>query len=222
MIFYDDVLLVNEAVAKYGHPGPAFVEAGGLEDPTIADYQRSVDAMVAVRGRTYSDGQAHAEDLLAAQKCRYREIHRPLNNALPNYVCEDPGNGGVSIEGLSGKYGKTLGVLVCLSTLEHVEEVWDAPGQMWAACRPGALVIVSVPFEFPWHGSPPSFGDHFRFSPTGLDSLFRIPKSSEGLGRFDRLDSGFRLDIDAGQGVLCTRTGKPQAIKSAYWIGRVK
>ncbi len=214
MIFYDDVLLVNEAVAKYGHPGPAFVEAGGLEDPTIADYQRSVDAMVAVRGRTYSDGQAHAEDLLAAQKCRYREIHRPLNNALPNYVCEDPGNGGVSIEGLSGKYGKTLGVLVCLSTLEHVDEPWYAPEHIWEACRPGALVIVSVPFIFPHHPSPQ---DHWRFSPTGLDILFRSP--SEG---FEKLESGWRLDIDAGQGVLCTRTGKPQAVKSAYWIGRVR
>lgn len=215
-MFADDIKLVIEMVAKHGPVTPLFVEAGGLEDPTIADYALTIAAMRKARGNPFAidSHEPDGEAVRAAQFSRYLQIHRPLEPSLPGYVCEDPGAGGASIEQLPEKYPHAIGCLVALSVLEHVEEPWYAPEAMHDAMKPGGLLIVSVPWQFPHHPSPK---DLWRFSPDGLRKLFESPTEA-----FEVLDCDWRLDIPADAGVLDIRTGRPQAIQSCYLVARAR
>lgn len=60
--------------------------------------------------------------------------------------------------------------LLCCNILEHVEN----PARFAQAClsmvRPGALIIVSVPFSYPHHNDP--IDTHFRPTPEEVGRLF--------------------------------------------------
>jgi len=217
-VFADDIALVFKMVTKHGPVSPPFVECGGLESPTIADYQRTIDAMAAMRPldiieRTPEQWGARYDDALAkAQHARYLQIRRPLESTLPGYVCEDPGAGGLPIELLAQKYDRSIGVAILLSVLEHVDRPWEVPGHLVRAMRPGGLIVVSVPWAFPWHGSPE---DHYRYSPTGLRHVFKHEA-------IEIIEAGWRLDVPAEAGVKCIRTGRAQIIQSAYLVARVR
>ena len=210
-MFADDIALVAEMVAKHGHVSPPFVEVGGLENPTIADYQITIDAMAMLRGKVFEEID-YDPLVRAAQMARYLQIHRPLEPSLPGYICEDPGNGGRSIENLADKYPAACGVIVALSVLEHCGEPWFADEDLYQAMKPGGLLIVSVPWTFPHHPSPE---DNWRFSPSGLRRIF---EGEHG----EILECGWRLDIPADAGVLDIKTGRPQAIQSCYLVARAK
>lgn len=213
-MFADDIALVSEMVAKHGPVAPPFVECGGIEAPTIAAYERTIEAMAEAKRRTrtpYAD-EIPQDEIAAAQHARYLRIHRPLEASLPGYVCEDPGAGGLPIERLAEKYDRSIGVAILLSVLEHVDRPWEVPGHLVRAMRPGGLIVVSVPWSFPWHGSPE---DHYRYSPTGLRHVFKHDP-------IEIIETDWRLKIPADAGVRCIRTGVPQAVESCYLVAKVR
>lgn len=59
-------------------------------------------------------------------------------------------------------------VVVAEMVLEHVPDPFLAAGELQRVVRDGGLVVVTVPFCFPWHGIP---WDFHRFTPTGLRLL---------------------------------------------------
>lgn len=233
-MFWDDVQLVSEMVAK--HSGqPPYVEAGGIENPTIAAYEKTIEAMAAlsvandskVTGFAPADCVEFNNEIRAAQMCRYLQIRRPLEASCPGYRLEDPAAGGVPIELLHNKYGlpesayctePLIGTAILLSVLEHVDNPFWAIEQLHLAMRPGGLVIASVPFIFPYH--PDCGQDNFRFTPSGLRSVFGGQDANDSQRLWDIIEAGWRLDIPSEAGVLDIKTGRAQAIRSCYLVAR--
>ncbi len=213
-MFTDDLALCREARDRFGPlPVGPIVEVGGIANPCLAAYDVTIERMAAIRGRTYSDPAAYEADVRAAQLARYQNTRMPLS-FLGDYTVEDPGSGGCSIETLSTKYPGTIGTLICLSTLEHCEDVWYCPEYLREAMRPGGLLVASVPFLFPNHPSPK---DLWRFTPDALLNLFESPE-----GAWEILWCDWRLRIDADAGVQDIHTGKPQAVHSCALIARAR
>jgi len=61
-------------------------------------------------------------------------------------------------------------VVVAEMVLEHVMNITQAALELQRVCKLGGLIVVKVPFCFPWHGVPVDF---FRCTPSGLRALFR-------------------------------------------------
>jgi len=216
-MFYDDLLLCRELAAKYGIEGPV-VECGGIPDPTIAQYDTTIGLMAKLRARL-APGIAldpSPEQIREAQLARYVQIHRPLSFLDENYAMEDPSNGGLPLERLSEKYnpaaGTGIGTAILLSVLEHVADPFVAIDCLHAAMKPGGLVIVSVPFCFPFHAECGE--DNFRFTPSGLRHVFTAPSGEPK--QWEVLETSWRLDLPYEAGILDIKTGRGQAIKSCY------
>lgn len=205
-MFVDDIELVRYAVDRYDGR-PPYVDVGGLTRPCVADYHKTIALMERLSIAGKLDDAAAVRQ---AQFARFLNLERPLSFLGP-YAIENPENGGLSIEDLRQRYVEDtlIGTAILLSVLEHVDQPFAAACFLAQAMRPGALLIVSVPWEFPYHPSPE---DHWRFSPTGLRRVVN--------GYFEVLEADWRLDIPADAGVLDIKTGRPQAIRSAYLIGR--
>src|SRR5688572_25694522 len=154
--------------AKYA-AAPPFVECGGIANPTIANYQRTADAMQVLREKAAAGERVTEAEVRAAQLVRYERTPMPLS-FLGEYQLEDPSYGGLPIETLHQKYPRTIGTAILLSVLEHVANPFEAARQLHAAMVPGGLVIVSVPWAFPTHEH--GHEDNFRFSPSGLRHVF--------------------------------------------------
>ena len=88
----------------------------------------------------------------------------------------------------------SLGTILCLDTLEHVEDPRAAVSELSRVLAPGGLLIMTSVFEFPIHGYP---NDYWRFTPEGFRSLLKpfpssfvgsyglsedVPRSVVGLG----------------------------------------
>lgn len=224
-MFADDIALVRELAAKHGPLPTPVVECGGLIAPTIADYQKTIDAMADL-GKPWrplfdADAEAYIAKVREAQMCRYLDIERPLS-FLGEYTIENPETGGVPIEKLADKYGPTIGTAILLSVLEHVANPFAAVAALAEAMKPGGIAIVSTPWVFPEHDSTPDGGrDWWRFNVGALRELFGDAET------WEVLDAGPRLDIPADAGVLQMtntpegmRIGPPQAIRSTYICAR--
>ena len=59
--------------------------------------------------------------------------------------------------------------VVCTMVLEHVEKPWVVASEIERVLKSGGKCIIAVPFLFPKHEDP---GDYFRFTTSGLASLF--------------------------------------------------
>ena len=206
-MFWDDVQLVAEMVAKYGAKGP-YIDIGGLEKPCIADYSLTIEAMELLGGirPKHSD-----EDVMAAQMARYLDVFRPLEASCPGYEIVNPETGGPPIKFLYRRFPGSIGTAILLSVLEHVSNPFGATDDLYRSMATGGLAIVSVPFCFPYHPSPE---DHWRFTPTGLRECF------EHNDLWEVLEADWRLDIPAEAGVIDLKTGRDQIIKSCYIVAR--
>ncbi len=60
-------------------------------------------------------------------------------------------------------------LIIAAQVLEHTFKPWDVAKEMQRCTKEGGLLLVEIPFNFPYH-SPPY--DFFRFTFTGLRSLF--------------------------------------------------
>lgn len=67
-------------------------------------------------------------------------------------------------------------VVLCFSVLEHTPKPWVLAANVEALLKPGGLMLVSVPFQWRVHNHP---DDYFRYTPSGLRSLFPNIEPSE-------------------------------------------
>lgn len=217
-MFADDIDLVREMVRKYDAK-PPFVDIGGLERPCVADYQKTVDAMAALRNEysndEYEPGPIPRDRVIAAQRARYLDIHRPLS-FLGDYAIENPEAGGAAIGDMYER-GDKIGTAILLSVLEHVSSPFIDLRMVRRMLVPGGLIIASVPFAFPYHPSP---RDLWRFTPDGLRQLVTDISEDASRQRAEILECDWRLDIPAEAGVIDLSTGRAQTIRSCYIVAR--
>jgi hypothetical protein len=63
----------------------------------------------------------------------------------------------------------TFGLVLAEQVLEHTAQPWLVASEFQRVTCEGGTLHVACPFSFPWHSAP---YDYFRFTPTGLRSLF--------------------------------------------------
>lgn len=79
---------------------------------------------------------------------------------------------------------ESVGSVLCLDTLEHVEYPHKALEEIYRILKPGGIVVISSVMDFPIHDYP---YDYWRFTPEGFKSLLKPFKSNfvESLGQKD-------------------------------------
>ena len=63
---------------------------------------------------------------------------------------------------------ESVGSVLLLDTVEHVEYVREAMDEVWRILKPGGILIMSSVMDFPIHGYP---NDYWRFTPEAFKSL---------------------------------------------------
>lgn len=162
-MFKRDIDKVNELHQKYQFKGP-LLDAGGLESPTIADYEISKQKAIVVSyvydGQKYTVTVPHP-----MQNDRYTNIKRPWKFIEENYTILNPEYGDPYIENLPDKYKNTFNSVIMVSVLEHVDNPFEVCAAVYEILKPGGYFFNSTPFIFPHHPSP---NDNYRYSPNGL------------------------------------------------------
>lgn len=73
---------------------------------------------------------------------------------------------------------QSVGTVICLDTIEHVEYPWQAMNEIWRVLAPHGTVILTSVMNFPIHNYP---HDYWRFSPEAFRSLLkRFPRTWVG------------------------------------------
>jgi SAM-dependent methyltransferase len=62
----------------------------------------------------------------------------------------------------------TIDAVVCQSVLEHLENPKTAVAEVERILKPGGLVYITTPFQYPFHGAPL---DYYRWTLRGLQAL---------------------------------------------------
>lgn len=73
----------------------------------------------------------------------------------------------------------SVGAALCLEVLEHVEDPFKAVSELHRVLAPGAPLLASVPFTWPYHAAPGLYQDFWRFTTDGLNHLFKKFQSVE-------------------------------------------
>jgi SAM-dependent methyltransferase len=73
---------------------------------------------------------------------------------------------------------ESVGGIICLEVLEHVEDPWRAVSEINRILQPAGRLVLTVPFLRGWHGKelgkdPDHYDDYWRFTHQGLKKLFR-------------------------------------------------
>lgn len=125
-MFYADIALVGEQIAKYGLMKP-LVDLGGQAKPVVANYE-----------------------LLPASPF-VKLAGRPFDHIDQHYIILNPEKGDAPIENLGDEQ---FGTVLCLSVLEHVENPFDVFDGLYECLKPGGLLILSTVFSFRYHPAP--------------------------------------------------------------------
>ena len=67
----------------------------------------------------------------------------------------------------------TVGGIICISVLEHVEDPGRAINEIYRILENGGKALIYVPFLFPYHAKAGFYKDFFRFSRDAIEYLFR-------------------------------------------------
>ncbi len=101
----------------------------------------------------------------------------------------------------------SMGTVILLDTLEHVEYPYKAMDEVYRILKPGGIVILSSCMNFPIHSYP---HDYWRFTPQAFSSLLQnfghswtgfqgdkmFPYSIFGIGQKDPINSKVFHKID--------------------------
>lgn len=206
-MFYKDIELVERLHQNYQFKGP-LLDAGGLEKPTIADYEISIRKALAVTltldGHSWNVVVPHP-----VQNDRYRDITRPWSFIDPSYLILNPEYGHPPIEDLPERYSGAFNTIIMVSVFEHVDNPYRVSDALFKLLRPGGFLVNSTPFLFPYHPSPE---DNFRFSPIALR---RIHEASG----FKWIEGDFHVNYSTTRGIGDTNPanyGAPQGIMASY------
>ena len=117
-MWFKDFQIIKKIHNKYNLSGP-LLDAGGLENPTVADYDISVKTAY---HRTIELGGHRREIVIPHenQKDRYIPINRPWKFIDKDYLILNPENGAPSIEELPKHYGEQFQTVILTSVFEHV------------------------------------------------------------------------------------------------------
>lgn len=212
-MFKKDIDLIQQLHGKYHFQGP-LLDAGGLENPCIADYDISARKAVPI---TLNDSSCNKTWQVTVphhdQNDRYVSISRPWQFIDPQYVISNPEYGHPPIEEMPMQYSNCFATVILVSVFEHVENPYTVSNALYQIIKPGGYLINSAPFLFPHHPSPE---DNFRFSPVALK---RIHEQSG----FEWLEGDFHVNYSSACGVGDTNPdnyGAPQAIMASYALCR--
>lgn len=64
----------------------------------------------------------------------------------------------------------SVGTIICLNTLEHVEYPHKAVEEIYRVLKPNGIAVISSVMDFPIHDYP---YDYWRFTPEGFKSLLK-------------------------------------------------
>jgi SAM-dependent methyltransferase len=133
----------------------------------VREFVRICAENLPVSGPVFEFGalQVHADEVL--------EDLRPLFARLDYVGCDmRPGPGVDRVLNLHDidVADNSVGCVVCMDTLEHVEYPRRAVAEIRRILVPGGLVILSSVMNFPIHGYP---NDYWRFTPAGFASLLQ-------------------------------------------------
>jgi SAM-dependent methyltransferase len=203
-MFKKDIDKIKELHAKYSLKGP-LLDAGGLESPTIADYEISANKALDIPlgdGRVVKIPHSNQGD-------RYLGITRPWAFIDPEYLILNPAYGAPIIEDLPLSYAEAFETVITVSVLEHVNNPYLVSDALYKILKPGGYLFTSTPFIFPYHPSPE---DNFRYSPLALK---RIHEQSG----FEWVEGDFHINHTTKEGIGDTNPknyGAPQAIMASY------
>lgn len=206
-MFKKDIDLIQKLHAKYKFEAP-LLDAGGLENPTIADYDISAGKALHVTV-TDETGSRLVKVPHGNQGDRYVRIRRPWEFIDKDYLILNPERGDPYIEGLPDKYPEAFATVILVSVFEHVENPYIVSDALFKIVKQGGYLINSTPFLFPYHPSPE---DNFRFSPLALKRIHE-------LSGFTCIESDFHINYSSAEGIGDTNPnnyGAPQAIIASY------
>lgn len=206
-MFKKDIDLIKRLHTEYGLTGP-LLDAGGLENPAIADYEISAKKAIEIQVSCGTGSRAvrvphHVQD------DRYVKIRRPWEFIDPNYLILNPEAGGPFIEDLPALYPEKFSTVITVSVFEHVNDPYKVSDAIFKIVSPGGYFINSAPFLFPYHPSPE---DNWRFSPIALR---RIHERSG----FTWIEGDFHIKHSTLEGIGDTNPGNflaPQAVWASY------
>ena len=202
-MFKLDIDKVKELHAKHGFKGP-LLDAGGVANPTIADYEISKAKAVTVVLPHRNVIVPHHE-----QNDRYLSQRRPWEFIDKDYLILNPDDGQPWIEDLPKTYAGKFSTLILVSVMEHTNNPYVISDALFAILKPGGYLFNSVPFTFPYHPAPE---DNWRFAPL---TLKRIHEQSG----FEVLESDWHVNYSTNDGIGDTNPnnyGAPQAIRACY------
>lgn len=211
-MFKLDLDKVAELHAKYSFSGP-LLDAGGVANPTIADYEIS---KAKARVAAVEDSSGHRVPVTvphSIQNDRYVEKRRPWEFIDKDYLILNPDDGQPWIEDLPKTYSKAFNTLILVSVMEHVNNPYLVSDALFAILRPGGYLFNSTPFLFPYHPAPE---DNWRFAPL---TLRRIHEKSG----FEVLEADWHVKYSTKDGIGDSNPENyraPQAIMACYALCR--
>lgn len=203
---------MRELHAKYNFVGP-LLDAGGVANPTIADYEISKAKAVTASAFDSSDVEVSVVIPHSVQTDRYLSMSRPWEFIDKGYLILNPDDNQPFIEDLPLRYSEAFNTVILTSVLEHVRDPYECSDALFAILRPGGFLFNSVPFLFPYHPAPE---DNWRFSPVALR---RIHERSG----FEVLEADWHVTYSTLDGIGDTNPqnyGAPQAIQACYALCR--
>lgn len=142
MMFADDIDLVRHARNEFSPLPMPLVDVGGYENATTLRANGGIAIM--------------------------EQVRRPWAEFDPDYTILNEDYGDPQIELLPRDYKEKFGTVLCLGVLERVRNPIQALQALNEIAKPGALIIVSTVFCYPYHPSPQ---DYWRFTQDGLALL---------------------------------------------------
>ena len=108
---------------------------------------------------------------------------------------------------------ETFDGVLCTEVLEHVTDLGIVVREIQRVLKPGGLLIVSVPFCYPFHGYADGAGDYRRLTAAGLERSFREAFTTQSVTRCGGAGSVGAYGLLVAFDLLLNRTFAMRVIK---------